>query len=603
MIQVKCIQKFRDDKGRIYGYRLIDLCGKTQDITPENLKAAISNKLITVVNLTLTTDGRLISTKEKGIQNCKNNNNNNNNNNRNKTNESKTNNYIIINKHQPLLYRQLVEKLPSSEILNFRLVKSLSNFEDKAKLLNMNIIKLTASILAVCDTNRITIVSEVPVRILADRYSTFEAKFSLIDFKNADLSHITSISNIVDVNNVKDAMNTNFDLKCIQQINASIVSKYRYNTVDLLDDKDADRYLDIAYILCRLFNWLNPYDHPASGVYDHFIDGVIGASIYNTRTELDSLRNCDLRDLLLYNWSHFENKNRAEMDYYFDLAAWALSRMISSHDFTKYFKDIVGNYELEIFALLNEENLRIALNDDNFKNEFYFDTYDEGIQVIKNAVIEYKAINLLNDIDTVINCFNVLGDKKAAIIYTESHKFLKRILEDIDKDIDNNIEILEKNVHKLNKLLQETFGVDIINQSKPVRGECIEYTALTSELFKVDETVKKLINGSTDEYTEHQADIGAPVRVLVNISMRFDGTYDEEYTYIQLVSDKLESSDNSTINECNNGCKINIEDYNETEVMSGLDFDDIDGSIDYFKNEYYSFLNIVNKNRDIAIIQ
>ena len=54
MIQAKCIQKFRDDKGKIYGYRLVDLNGQTQDVTPDNLKRAIHNKQINVVNLTLT---------------------------------------------------------------------------------------------------------------------------------------------------------------------------------------------------------------------------------------------------------------------------------------------------------------------------------------------------------------------------------------------------------------------------------------------------------------------------------------------------------------------------------------------------------------------
>ena len=38
MTQLKCIQKFRDDSGKIYGYRLVDFNGQTQDVTPENLK-------------------------------------------------------------------------------------------------------------------------------------------------------------------------------------------------------------------------------------------------------------------------------------------------------------------------------------------------------------------------------------------------------------------------------------------------------------------------------------------------------------------------------------------------------------------------------------
>jgi hypothetical protein len=67
-IQTKCIQKFRDKQNKIYGYRLIDLNGHTQDVTPENLKRAISQGKVNVVNLTLTSNGRLIDTQEKQLQ-------------------------------------------------------------------------------------------------------------------------------------------------------------------------------------------------------------------------------------------------------------------------------------------------------------------------------------------------------------------------------------------------------------------------------------------------------------------------------------------------------------------------------------------------------
>ena len=50
MIQAKCIQKFRDNTGKIYGYRLQDLNGKTQDVQPDNLKAAIRNKQTNTYN-------------------------------------------------------------------------------------------------------------------------------------------------------------------------------------------------------------------------------------------------------------------------------------------------------------------------------------------------------------------------------------------------------------------------------------------------------------------------------------------------------------------------------------------------------------------------
>lgn len=71
MLTVKCIQKFRNKQNQIYGYRLQDINGQTQDVQPNNLKQAIKNGQIHVVNLTLTKDDRLIDTTEHQLQSKK----------------------------------------------------------------------------------------------------------------------------------------------------------------------------------------------------------------------------------------------------------------------------------------------------------------------------------------------------------------------------------------------------------------------------------------------------------------------------------------------------------------------------------------------------
>lgn len=71
MITVKCIQKFRDEHNKIYGYRLVDLNGQTQDVASDNLKRAILDKQVQVVNLALTVDGRLIDCNNPQLQSCK----------------------------------------------------------------------------------------------------------------------------------------------------------------------------------------------------------------------------------------------------------------------------------------------------------------------------------------------------------------------------------------------------------------------------------------------------------------------------------------------------------------------------------------------------
>lgn len=71
MLVCKCIEKFRNNNGKIYGYRLIDLNNQTQDVTAENLKKAIASNNIKIINLKLTSDGRLIDSNEKQLKNNK----------------------------------------------------------------------------------------------------------------------------------------------------------------------------------------------------------------------------------------------------------------------------------------------------------------------------------------------------------------------------------------------------------------------------------------------------------------------------------------------------------------------------------------------------
>ncbi len=62
MIIGKCTEKYRNKNNYIYGYRLEDTHGNYKDVNPEQLKAAIRNKQIMVLNLTLTSDNRLVDT-------------------------------------------------------------------------------------------------------------------------------------------------------------------------------------------------------------------------------------------------------------------------------------------------------------------------------------------------------------------------------------------------------------------------------------------------------------------------------------------------------------------------------------------------------------
>lgn len=65
MIKVKAVQTFRDKNNTIIGYSLADSKGNVKKLKSQELKKAIKAGKIEVINLTLTSDNRLVSTKSK----------------------------------------------------------------------------------------------------------------------------------------------------------------------------------------------------------------------------------------------------------------------------------------------------------------------------------------------------------------------------------------------------------------------------------------------------------------------------------------------------------------------------------------------------------
>lgn len=64
MVQVKCIEKLRDKNNHIIGYKLIDKNNNEVLVKAEKLKEIIRSKQLEVINLTLTSDNRLIDKKQ-----------------------------------------------------------------------------------------------------------------------------------------------------------------------------------------------------------------------------------------------------------------------------------------------------------------------------------------------------------------------------------------------------------------------------------------------------------------------------------------------------------------------------------------------------------
>ena len=72
MLKVKCIDKIRDNRGVIVDYVIQDTAGKSSLIGPERLKQMIAIGELTVDNLKLTADNRLIGRKQSNTKDIKN---------------------------------------------------------------------------------------------------------------------------------------------------------------------------------------------------------------------------------------------------------------------------------------------------------------------------------------------------------------------------------------------------------------------------------------------------------------------------------------------------------------------------------------------------
>lgn len=67
MVTLKCVAKERNKYGTIVKYALADRRGRVRIVGPQKLKIAILTDKVNVVNLKLTSDGKLIS---KGMDKC-----------------------------------------------------------------------------------------------------------------------------------------------------------------------------------------------------------------------------------------------------------------------------------------------------------------------------------------------------------------------------------------------------------------------------------------------------------------------------------------------------------------------------------------------------
>ena len=182
MITARCIQKFRNKSNKIIGYRLQDSQGDTRDLTPQQLKDAIHNNQIHVLNLKLTSNNRLIDTTptkqpKQTIQ------------------QPKTKNKTAVQQQFSLLTREIIRKINKSKALKFKSNQNLEAINHKAQMLGHTTTKLSNDFLSIESNTEIILVSNKQIQ-LDNTYSNGlfqEADFTSINFHNTDTSNVTNM--------------------------------------------------------------------------------------------------------------------------------------------------------------------------------------------------------------------------------------------------------------------------------------------------------------------------------------------------------------------------------------------------------------------------
>lgn len=576
MIQAKCIKKFRDKHNKIIGYRLVDTNGNIQDVKAEKLKEVLSTGKLSIVNLTLTKDGRLVNTSENDTKSGAVNNT------RKVIHQPKSEQTsIVVKDHQPILFYKLLKGLDlrGAELLKFKIVDSLSSALNKANALGVGVDKITDDICMIYNTdNKIaTIVSESPVRVLAEENFTLGKLFKTIDFKNADLSHIKSLDDVVGKASSTEVVQHSLDE--IKRINHSIVSKYKYKKPDPFNYKEADKGLDVANALCSIWTWAWVDDLDVDTVFNDFTSNACDSieKLYG----LYGLGRQDttyILDLLALNWDAFksvdDNVNVRDI-----AATWAISRVLATHDLMSHLDKIVKNYSDPIFYAITNKNIELAMDGDMLKDSvlssFDYDiegTYEGFMYILREKIYDYGSQKFLSNLETCIKYFKSAGDTKALKHFSEFYKCVSGIINEVNSRTKDKKKVIEDSLKQINSLLGEKFNVHIKTQKSSNDFGMLHYEAITDKLFTVDDKVAEVLDLDNDL-------IGANVCIFATIKYNVIGEGfeegEDEDTLLEIVVESSEKADSTTLIG-----------HTSTEYYSIISFDDLPNSIDELKEGY-----------------
>lgn len=161
MVQATCLDKYKDNNNVIIGYRIQTDDGKIGDVTSKELKKAIINKQITVSNLRLTKDNKLVTAKAHNP-----------------------------NKHTRVFISQkILSGVNCEKNLSFKTDVDIPTIKLKANLLGLEIHEIEKSLYILESPTDIKLITDANKIVATTGANLFHStKFNSIDMTNVDTS-------------------------------------------------------------------------------------------------------------------------------------------------------------------------------------------------------------------------------------------------------------------------------------------------------------------------------------------------------------------------------------------------------------------------------
>lgn len=325
-----CLEKIRDKHNKIIGYKVEDTKGVVKYISSLQLKMEIAKDRITMANLILTSDNRLVDIKIKNPRDCK--------------------NHIIFGRTEMnLIIGSRFYDEPKN--LSFRSnVKNLTALLHKAKLSGLKYEKLKEHLYSITNKDSIVIASDLKIVLVNNENSDSTVRkrlfertmFNHIDFKGVDTSRIKDMS--------------------------YMFYNSRIESIDFRDFNTSN-VLNMCKMFCRcdiekldLSNFDTSKVHDMSGMFMECKARYINIDSFNTSnvTNMSEMFYCSR--FMKLDLSHFDTTKVKNMEAIF---AWSSIKIL---DVSSFNLKNTENYK-HLFYLCTNEDIQVICKDKNIKNE------------------------------------------------------------------------------------------------------------------------------------------------------------------------------------------------------------------------------------------